>query len=240
MKYRHEQKYIIDERIRLKLYHRLLPILSRDEFDDGNGYFIRSIYFDDIIDSALHDKVNGKYERAKFRLRTYNNDDSVIYLEKKIKEGQFCRKERTLVSREEADILLSDNNQIEEFCDNKLINELLLLKRTRLMRPMQIVDYTRSAFVCNSGNVRITFDTQLSTPMDISFFETKALRIPALNANETILEIKYDAFLPEYIRQILQMDFGKNQSCSKYILCRMAMQEKTKLKHGGYNFGWNN
>ncbi len=29
---------IIDERSRLKLYHRLLPILGRDNFDDGNGY----------------------------------------------------------------------------------------------------------------------------------------------------------------------------------------------------------
>lgn len=233
MKYRHERKYIINERTRIKLYHRLLPILERDSYDNGNGYFIRSIYFDDILDSSLNDKISGKFERAKFRLRTYNYNDNTIYLEKKIKKGEFCRKERTIISKEEAKLLLNCDNMVGKFCDNKLINELLLLKRTRLFRSTQIVDYTRRAFVCKAGNVRITFDTQLSSPDNTSFFNEDLLHIPVLSEDKTILEIKYDAFLPEYIRQVLQMDFGKNQSCSKYFLCRLATQVKPKIKHGG-------
>ena len=36
----------------------------------------------------------------------------------------------------------------------------------------------------------------------------------------TILEIKYDAFLPEIVRMAVQVPHRQAQACSKYVICR--------------------
>ena len=41
-------------------------------------YHIRSLYFDDVYETALKDKVAGTDERCKYRVRIYNYNDSVI------------------------------------------------------------------------------------------------------------------------------------------------------------------
>lgn len=48
------------------------------------GYYtIRSLYFDNIADMALREKLNGVNEREKFRIRYYDGDTSVMHLEKR-------------------------------------------------------------------------------------------------------------------------------------------------------------
>ena len=37
---------------------------------------------------------------------------------------------------------------------------------------------------------------------------------------ETILEVKYDAFLPDIVRMAVQVPGRQAQACSKYALCR--------------------
>lgn len=42
-----------------------------------------------------------------------------------------------------------------------LLQKLLLQMRTRLLRPVIIVDYDRVPYVCKDGNVRITMDKNI-------------------------------------------------------------------------------
>ena len=57
--------------------------MKNDKFANADGdYHIRSLYFDDINNTALFEKQAGILTRKKYRIRIYNLEDNVI---KKIK-----------------------------------------------------------------------------------------------------------------------------------------------------------
>lgn len=93
MKYRHEWKHEITAFDVLCLRRRLSAVMQPDPHASNGRYLVRSLYFDDLRDQALQDKLNGVSRREKFRLRCYNGDDSYLVLEKKSKLGGLCAKE---------------------------------------------------------------------------------------------------------------------------------------------------
>ena len=87
--YRHEYKYLISRADAELLKRRLPYIMERDPHAGPTGqYTIRSLYFDDFRNSAYYDKVDGVNYRAKYRIRFYNYDPSILKLEKKEKNGE--------------------------------------------------------------------------------------------------------------------------------------------------------
>ena len=79
--YRHEYKHEINTSDFITLSMRLNAALKADEFARADGaYEITSLYFDDVYDTALKEKLNGVNCRDKFRLRRYNNDTEHIKL----------------------------------------------------------------------------------------------------------------------------------------------------------------
>ena len=74
--------------------------------------------------------------------------------------------------------------------------------KTQQLRPRVLVSYVRGPYVYAAGNVRVTFDSNIRT----SLFQREFLNgaLPDIIATDTpgniILEVKYDAFLPEVIR----------------------------------------
>ena len=156
---RHELKYLIDRGACLELRERLSALLRPDAHASGGGYEVRSLYFDDIYASAYTDKTSGLLRREKFRLRIYDGDDGCIKLERKAKFGALCRKESERLTRQEYDALLS--GVLPEPDAPGLRGALRTAARTRLLAPSVIVEYRREAFVCEAGNVRVTFDKDL-------------------------------------------------------------------------------
>ena len=58
--YRHEYKFLIDERQRAELYYRLKNLSPLDANAGERGsYWIRSVYFDDYEDSCFHQNEDG-------------------------------------------------------------------------------------------------------------------------------------------------------------------------------------
>jgi hypothetical protein len=90
MKYRHEWKHEITFGDMLVLRSRLSAVMKRDSHAIDGKYLIRSLYFDTPTDKALREKVDGVNIREKFRIRYYNNDTSLIHLEKKSKVNGLC------------------------------------------------------------------------------------------------------------------------------------------------------
>ena len=81
--YRHEYKHEISMSDFITLSIRLNAALKADEFARADGaYEITSLYFDDVYNTALKEKISGVNCRDKFRLRRYNNDTEHIKLEK--------------------------------------------------------------------------------------------------------------------------------------------------------------
>ncbi len=156
LKYRNEYKCIINSLDARILSSRLGNVMQRDKNSMQNGsYLIKSLYFDNYMDAALAEKVNGVDNREKFRIRYYNNDDSYIRLEKKSKKSGLCNKLSCRISKQCCeDILKGDYGKL---LDNEemLAHEFYYKVQYKMLRPKNIVAYDREAFVYESGNERI-------------------------------------------------------------------------------------
>lgn len=221
MDFRHEWKHEIGYADMLALRSRLAAVMARDPYAVNGRYKIRSLYFDNLADKALHEKVDGVNCREKFRIRYYNCDTSLIMLEKKSKVRGLCNKVHTRLSYHEAQAVANGSTQEITDCDKPLLQELHLKMKLQGLRPKTIVDYTREPFVYAPGNVRVTLDYNIRTGMGCTdFLNPGCVTVPAVSA-AIILEVKWDAFLPSVIRDIVQIPSTHTSAFSKYAACRI-------------------
>lgn len=221
-RYRHEYKYIIDETQENILYALAQGILLRDSHVQEDGmYTIRSLYFDDPYDSCFYENMNGTDPRSKFRIRYYNSDTTQIRLEKKSKQRGMTNKISCSLTREEC-LQLMQGQQItptEEMPEVKA--EILRQMQMRLLLPKVIVTYDRIPFVYSAGNVRITFDKNITASTEISLFlDGNYRQRPIMAYSQSVLEVKWDELLPLHIQEILQLDTLQWSAFSKYYMCR--------------------
>ncbi len=221
--YRHELKYQIHYADYLAVRQRLRQVMKPDGHAGADGrYVIRSIYFDNADDKALREKVNGVQKREKFRIRYYNDDFSYIRLEKKIKSSSLCIKVDAGLTEWEYSAVLSGKTDWMTEHSSGLVQELFCKMRSQQLRPRVMVSYVREPYVYPAGNVRVTFDSQVrSTLFHRSFLENQISDIcVADEPGDIILEVKFDAFLPDIIQTLLQTEGIRQQAYSKYGACR--------------------
>lgn len=166
-------------------------------------YRIRSLYFDNLEDKALREKLDGVNHREKFRIRFYNGNTDVIHLEKKSKHGDLCAKQAAPISREACEALLAGD--IRPLCrsGDPLLLELYAKMRYEGLRPRTLVDYLREAYVYSPGNVRVTLDWDVRSGVRcIDLFNLSAPTLRATEGGALLLEVKFDAFLPEVIKRL--------------------------------------
>ena len=219
--FRHEFKYYINFFEYEILRRKLKCCLEQDENSDEFGnYHIRSLYFDDIHNTALYEKQAGVLTRKKYRIRIYNLSDGVIKLEKKSRTGQFISKVSVSITKKQYYKILHKDVGFMKVSDNALLKELYFDMVSSLYEPIVIVDYVREAYVWQPNNVRITFDKNLSTGLNsVDIFDDVGT-IKVIEETQLILEIKYDSFLPDFIRSILQINSSQKYAISKYVICR--------------------
>ena len=69
-KYRHELKYYISQADYVMMSNVLGRTMDADKNANGRGeYFIRSLYFDDVFDNSMREKLSGVDGREKIRIR---------------------------------------------------------------------------------------------------------------------------------------------------------------------------
>lgn len=223
MCFRHELKYLMGYPQYLELKSRLQAVMEPDGHAGKDGrYLIRSIYFDNYQDKALREKLNGISIREKFRIRYYNDDLSYITLEKKIKDNSLCKKLDAQITKEECGLLLDGQLWWMRHHLAPLVRELYAKMHYQLLRPRVLVSYVREPYIYKAGNVRVTFDSHIRTTLyHRTFLEDTVTDIHALDfPQDMILEVKFDAFLPEVIQNIIQTDSLRQQAFSKYQACR--------------------
>lgn len=219
--YRHEWKHEINRADMFALRARLRAVARPDPHAEGGRYLIRSLYFDNLSDKALREKIDGVNMREKFRIRYYNDDLSFIRLEKKSKRnGLGTKYMATLTALQVQQILDGDIGFMLESGD-PLLKELYVKMRYQGLMPRTIVDYTREPFVFDAGNVRVTLDYDIRTSLHCRMFlDPKNVTIPAGDA-PAILEVKWDAYLPSVIRDAVQLPGRRESAFSKYAQCRI-------------------
>lgn len=220
--YRHELKYFINQGTAAELAARLKATMDLDRHTNENGeYHIRSLYFDDAIDAAVREKMDGVEERKKFRIRIYNFSDSFISLECKHKTGAYINKYSAVISRELCDDICAGRIGNLVHYDAPIVRELYYQMSCRYLRPAVIVDYYRMPFVAEYQEVRITLDRDLRTGVfSKTLFDPDLPTVPALDSYDLILEVKFNEYLPEYYHRLAQTDYNLHAAASKYVICR--------------------
>lgn len=220
MKYRHEWKHEISRSDALAVGQRLSVVAKRDGHTENGRYEIRSLYFDNAADKALREKIDGVNIREKFRLRIYNSDTSLIKLEKKSKINGLCAKESTVISEDTARAIINGDFELLQKSADPLVRELYAKMKTEGLRAKTIVDYTREPFVYAAGNVRVTIDSNIRTGLGCTdFLNPDAVTVPT--GDTIVLEVKWDEFLPDIIRDAVQLDDCRVGAFSKYAVCRI-------------------
>ena len=219
---RHEYKHELNYTDYFLLRNRLKTILPRDENGDENGeYIVRSLYFDTPGDKALREKIDGVDKREKFRIRRYIGTDDLLRMEKKSKLRGLCYKQSSQITEKQLKDLSKGDLKWMRTSENSLILELYSKMTGQILQPKTIVEYVREAYTYKPGNVRITLDRNIRTGLFSKDFLSDEL--PMINAGDHLflLEVKYDAFIPDFIVKLLQLGNRSVTACSKYTLCRI-------------------
>ena len=222
IRYRHEVKHEIGRSDLLAIRQRLMAVAVHDPHALNGSYHIRSLYFDTPGDKALREKIDGVNRREKFRIRLYDLDDSFIKLEKKSRQNGLGTKYSARLSAEEVRRILKGDTRWMIDSKEPLINELYIKMKDQGLRPRTIVDYTREPFVYAPGNVRVTFDYDIRTGLaGVDLLDRSCTTIRAGSDPPIILEVKWDDFLPDIIRDCVQVPGRRATAFSKYAQCRI-------------------
>lgn len=228
---RHELKYIISFRDYYELRSRAMAFMRRDEHGDNGKYFIRSLYLDDIMLSDYNQKMDGWNRRRKYRIRIYDFSDEIIKFEIKDKFDSCISKVSDTITIDEYNCIVQGNfdfisDIIFSNSDGGRRGALRMAyidNAAKILSPRVVVDYDREVFICGEGNVRMTFDMNLRAGLASGdIFDPELCTVPAYEEGCMILEVKYDDFLPDYIKKMLR-PLGRWQSSqSKYAMCCIA------------------
>ena len=220
--YRHEMKYAISAAQVPLLKSRITGLMKPDPHVGADGiYNIRSLYFDDYQNRFYYENENGTDPRKKYRIRIYNHSAEKITLECKRKERGKTLKTSCPLTPEQTRMLMQGKFFSAKPTDHPLLHQMLLEMRTHMLRPVVIVEYDRIPFVYKQGNVRVTFDTNISTSSDVlGFLDEQIPKRPIMPAGQQLMEVKFDEFLPDFIYRNLNLGSLRQTTFSKYYLCR--------------------
>lgn len=196
---------------------RVAWLLKPDRHSDG-AYHISSLYFDDVHNTSLWQKQNGVLLRNKLRIRYYNNDMSFLRLEHKHKDGEMISKRSVPVSLEQYESIRNGDYSFILAETHPLWRMFYARRQTLGLAPVVMVEYDRTVYTYQAGNVRVTFDSGLRASQPFS-----NLSLPALPPGWQVLEVKYDHFLPAVIADMLARSPLTQLAISKYAICREAM-----------------
>ena len=221
-KYRHELKFKISKSAAEVLKQKLSLILEKDKFayyKDGS-YLIKSLYFDNRESSSYYEKLDGVLYRQKYIIKIYNNDDSFIRLEKKLKHNTYTAKEQILISKTIYSKII--NGKINEIDDaDGLLLDFLNDYKTKGLMPSIIVSYHRTAFIYPISEVRITFDSDIQSGLyNYDLFNEDMPKYSMDEEGKIVLEVKFNEVLPLHIANILQDIPVCREAVSKFAICR--------------------
>lgn len=220
--WRHELKYVCDMR-QLKIAEsRIRPLLKPDPHaGEGGSYHISSVYFDDEWNTCYRENEDGTDPREKFRIRIYNGSAERITLERKQKLKGMTQKRSCPLTQEQCRSIL--RGEILPVTQEMpvLLRNFALQQRNRKLAPKVIAEYDRIPYILRLGNVRVTLDENLTSAGEVSkFLDGGYAKRPVMPMGRHVLEVKYDAFLPDPVHQALQLESLQRISFSKFYLCR--------------------
>ena len=219
--FRQEKKFLISIDQYYRLSHRFQEVLHLDSHSQGDGYEIRSLYFDSLDDRDYQEKEDGIELRRKIRLRNYGSKSSFAMLEMKQKQGQLQKKRSLQMNKEDALCLINGDYSVHLKYAEAFALECYGLMNMHCYLPKTAVSYQRKAFVAKENKIRITFDHHIvCNESYFNIFDDQLIQNSVLDPYMVVLEVKYNGFLLSYIKDMIDECDKSETSVSKYCLAR--------------------
>jgi len=223
---RQEKKYLINLEQYYYLSRRFSKILMEDKHSSGDGYLIRSLYFDSLDDNDFEEKIDGVELRKKIRLRNYGADSQSAKLEMKQKQGMMQKKRSLTLDRDQSHRLINGDYSALLGFDSNFAGECFGLMQMQCYRPKAVVSYTRKVFVANENEIRITFDHNIKgSESNFNIFSKDLVENIIFDPFLVVLEVKFNGFLLSYIKDIINEADVSELAVSKYCLGRAIGKE---------------
>jgi hypothetical protein len=218
---RQEKKYLISLDQFYRYSHSLSRVLKLDSNSQGDGYMIRSLYFDTPEDKDYQEKEDGLEIRKKIRLRNYGPDTDFAMLEMKQKQGSMQKKRSLRLDREDAKKLILGQYSVLLNYNSSFAAECFSVMNMLCYRPKTVITYRRKAFVASENKIRVTFDHNIKgTESCFDIFSNELLENSILDGYMAVLEVKFNGFLLSYIKDMLMECDRSETAVSKYCLGR--------------------
>lgn len=218
---REEKKFLLSLDQYYKYSHNFGQVLKLDKHSKGDGYMIRSLYFDSLDDKDYEEKEDGVETRSKIRLRNYGPNMDFALLEMKQKQGIKQKKRSLKLNVEDSKRLIAGEYSVLLKYDNPFAAECFAKMTMHCYRPKTVITYQRKAFVADENKIRITFDHSIkATESNFDIFSEDIIENSVLDPYLVVLEVKFNGFLLSYIKDLLQQIDTSKTSASKYCMGR--------------------
>ncbi|MBD3288492.1 VTC domain-containing protein [candidate division KSB1 bacterium] len=221
IKYRIPNQKIPEIRSYLKEYADADPHVPNKEQVE---YTVRSIYFDTRSLDFYWEKIDGLKVRKKLRIRGYNQDKGYAFLEIKRKYSNCVVKERAKLPSEEIEKIIgmldtTDGEATNGSHNNRLVSGKFVYNMIKKnLSAKLLVVYEREPYVGkrDPGN-RVTIDKNIRSrynPDLNDLFDGDDLTFVANDFS--ILELKFNNFMPKWMRTMIVELSLKQVPFSKY------------------------
>ncbi|GAB4241999.1 MAG: polyphosphate polymerase domain-containing protein [Saprospiraceae bacterium] len=242
---RYEYKYIIPYARLEELRQRVSALAKKDPHVlASDEYTVRSIYFDSANLECYQLKVAGVKRRNKVRLRGYNRGDgmSKVFFEIKKKVDEPLYKNRAGLPYDLAIQLLRGRPFRPKHGETAIrpadlidAQKFLYHIFARKLQPVVNVIYEREPYqfkIDPMNDLRITFDKDLRAVRAPGIDELFVDKQPVMAMNgHFIMEVKFNNYLPGWVRQLVVSMNLKKGPASKYTLCMDAIRNASELDY---------
>jgi len=223
---RQEKKYLINIEQYYYLSRRFGNLLMEDRYSSGDGYTIRSLYFDSLDDKDFEEKIEGVDLRKKIRLRNYGENSQSAKLEMKQKQGIMQKKRSLILNKEQSHRLINGDYSALLGFDSDFAGECFGIMHMQCYRPKAVVAYTRKVFVAKENEIRITFDHHIrGSEVNFDIFSNDMVENIIFDPFLVVMEVKFNGFLLSYIKDIINEVNASELAVSKYCLGRTIGKE---------------
>lgn len=171
----------------------------------GNGYLVRSLYYDTDQYASYHEKMDGNNERVKLRIRSYSK-----YPEKNIPiRVELKNRERDLVIKKSSFVTYKEYLSFIENGHWANTNDPVLMEfeshmLSKLHKPKVLIEYKREGYETRVKNgLRITFDFKVNSAHSNNLFPEHSF-FREHNSDLVIMEIKYKDELPSWVTNLVE------------------------------------
>jgi hypothetical protein len=223
---RYEFKYVLSPSLRREVEAELAQFVHLDPFvsaQESQRYVVRSLYWDDAVHTAFHEKIDGLLRRSKFRLRTYSRDPaqgSPVFLEVKGRNNERVFKHRVQVAAAYSELTAAGDELselvIERAAESPVRDAFLFQVQRRRIRPLTLIDYRRRPYVSRfDPEFRLTFDEELFATATERLLPRRSDLVRRLEPGNTVMELKFRYHVPSWFHRIIQGYELRRRSYSK-------------------------